>query len=226
MNLRLFNNKLIGTVPKFEMPKLEFLLIGNNQLTGSLPEFNMPILRILEVYTNKLSGNLPTLYFPAMLNIFAQDNQFTGGIPDETYLPKLKIMNVSYNKLSNTITELIPNIVFSGEHNQLTFEDIIPNVLTFNTRTYAPQDSILSDTLISIARFGSLTLDLGIDKDLKDNKYEWFKNDVPFSTIIGNNKLVFSNLSAADVGIYTCRISNPRAPLLLLNTRKIAPKSG
>jgi gliding motility-associated-like protein len=221
MNLRLFNNKLTGSIPKFVMPKLEFLLLGNNQLTGTLPEFNMPILRILEIYSNKLSGNLPTLYFPALLNLFAQDNQFTGGIPDETYLPKLKIINVSYNRLDNLISELTPNITFSGEHNKLTFDDIIPNVLTFSTRTYAPQDSILPDTIISIARFGSLTLDLGVDKDVKDNKYEWFKNDVPFSTVVGNNKLVFANLKAADVGVYTCRITNPNAPLLILYTRTI-----
>eukprot|EP00002_Diphylleia_rotans_P022079 TRINITY_DN4316_c0_g1_i7.p1 TRINITY_DN4316_c0_g1~~TRINITY_DN4316_c0_g1_i7.p1 ORF type:complete len:320 (+),score=41.89 TRINITY_DN4316_c0_g1_i7:58-1017(+) len=61
LSLELFNNKIQGTIPNFQMlPNLEYMILYSNQLSGTLPDFNkMEKLRGLWLYGNKIEGPIP-----------------------------------------------------------------------------------------------------------------------------------------------------------------------
>jgi hypothetical protein len=110
-------------------------------------------------------------------------------------------------------------------YNRMTFEDILPNMpltqIAPGFFTYAPQDSIFSDTTITRTAGQNLTIDLGIDASITTNVYQWFKNGNPWQTVTGVNKWDFTGLLPTDAGEYWVHVTNPNAPLLKLESYNI-----
>ena len=56
---------------------------------------------------------------------------------------------------------------------------------------------------------------------MAENVWRWNKNGTFWRTETGINKLIFNNLQSTDVGIYDVQVTNPKAPNLTLQSRKI-----
>ncbi len=90
----------------------------------------------------------------------------------------------------------------------MTFDDVLPAATgTLQSFTYFGQDSVYRDTTIVRSAGQSLTIDLGFDKGVASNKYEWFKNGVAYQTLTGTNKINFNALNVSDGGVYHVFVS-------------------
>jgi Leucine-rich repeat (LRR) protein len=214
--ISLENNQLSGSIPNFSLPNLQYLYLYNNQLSGSIPNFSLPNLQYLYLYNNQLSGSIPNFNLPKLLRLYLYNNNLSGGLPF-TQMPLLGTSTNFYDSLAL-------------QYNHLSFDDILPNMPLINgfynnQASYAPQDSIFSDTLITRTTGQALTIDLGIDASVATNIYQWYKNGQPWTPPVGNNsnsnQLIFNSLQSTDAGIYHARVTNPGAPALTLYSRAI-----
>jgi Leucine-rich repeat (LRR) protein len=246
--LDISNNQLTGSIPNFNLPNLKILNLQGNRLTGQIPTLNFFNLLTLNLSSNGLTGSIPNFVLPSLDALNLGSNSLTGSIPNSPFdLLRLNKLTLSLNQLSGRIPNLkliFPNLTFADlsnnrfdsctaftnlasfntsglilNLNRLTHDDIIPNISQALT-IYDMQDSILVDTTISKNVGDAYTIDLKIDGALTTSTYEWMKDGLPFLTTT-TNKLTFNSLAASDAGVYTCRVSNLNAPLLILNSRKI-----
>jgi Leucine-rich repeat (LRR) protein len=230
-NLVLHYNRLTGTIPNFNLPNLQILLLTENQLTGTIPNFNLPNLITISIGSNQLTGTIPNFNLPNLQNLYLSRNQLSGAIPNFNF-PNLTSISYDNNKIDQ-----LPKFSFSNlkrdttgfvlgmraQSNRLSFDDILPNIQYATTATfiYSPQDSFYVDTTL-LAEIGKpISIDLGIDAAITDNIYKWYKKGILIDSIVGNNKRIFNNIQATDAGVWTCRVTNTRAPLLTLQSRKI-----
>jgi Leucine-rich repeat (LRR) protein len=108
--LELSNNQLSGTIPNFNLPNLEWLLLFSNQLSGSIPNFNLPNLQAVWLYSNQLSGSIPNFNLPNLLGLSLFDNRLSGSIPNFN-LPNLRGLYLYENQLSSSIPNFnLPNL--------------------------------------------------------------------------------------------------------------------
>ncbi|CAJ1943609.1 unnamed protein product [Cylindrotheca closterium] len=105
LTLRL--NRLIGTIPKLTLPRLEGLEIWGNQLTGSIPTelANLSSLLALGLASNKLTGTIPTelARLKNLSGIWFDDNLLTGPMPSELGALPLASLNLMNNSLTGEI---------------------------------------------------------------------------------------------------------------------------
>ncbi|MCP4437954.1 MAG: T9SS type A sorting domain-containing protein [Aureispira sp.] len=228
--LDLYGNNLSGTIPDFgSCNNLIAIYIFDNNLSGSIPDFNLPNLYDLQVYDNNLSGSIPTFTnAPLLRKLYLHKNNLNGSIPTFTNLSALQELFVMENNLSGIIPDLsqLPSFAQMGiSKNMFSFDDFLPNFDSLNTNLtyfgYSPQDSIGTAATVNQAIGSNYTIDLVVDDTVTSNVYKWYKGGVLHTTINGNNELSFTNLQAADAGIYTCEVTNPNIPNLTLNSRPI-----
>ena len=218
-------NALEGSIPDFSsLPQLENLDLQLNILTGEIPDFtNLLRLKEINLGINNLSGEIPDFELPDLLRFTVGGNNLSGQVPDFSGSPNLQSLRVSFNDfddLSNLSSFEQDIFRLSAHRNQFTFEDILPNINLSNFN-YEEQDSIFETTNINLNVGESYTIDLGIDLGITENIYEWFKDGVILITVTGDNKLNLTNVQASDEGVYTCKVSNPLAPQLTLDSRLI-----
>ena len=184
-----------GHIPDFQnLPKLETFYCNENNLTGNIPDFqNLVNLKAFLCFHNQLSGDIP---------------DFSGNCPD------LRNLDLEYNQF--TFEDILPNL---QSNEQLTNGNAI---YSYDSLSYAPQDSIFTDTLITISEGEPLTIDLEIDEMLSSNQYFWFKDGQPYDTIMGDNNLTFENIALSDAGDYWVHVTNENAPELTLESYKIS----
>lgn len=239
------NNQLTGnlTFNAGDFPQMTTLALPNNQLTGSFPA-NLPTLsnlRNLYLFKNKFSGNLPNNLssLTQLRQLDLSENQFTGLIPANIgTLTNLQLVHLDSNRLTgavpatiNNLTQLwrfsafknqldsLPNLTltqltaFNVSENKLTFDDVLPNVS--RSLNYANQATIFNDVTYQRFAGDTLTIDLGKDKGVASNVYQWYQ-DGKFYTSTNSNKLIFNALQTNRTGIYTCVVTNPDAPNLVL----------
>lgn len=209
-NLQLSNNGWTGNIPSFlgNLIKLNSLNIGYNRFTGEIPtSFSNLNPHFLFLAGNQLSGDIATSFahMDNLISLNLYGNQFTGIIPDfATIAPDMQSLDVGLNRL--------------------TFKDILPNITTINAAlqpynnqlSYRPQAQIGTSTSFLFNAGDSYTFDLGIDEAITGNVYRWYKNGILVQTITGNNKLTLTNVTEADLGIYTCQVTNSGASNLTL----------
>ena len=111
--------QLSGPMPPalIKMPELSFLDVSHNQLSGPLPRtFNESKLRILVAKHNSLSGAVPAELGLAstMQKLDLSHNQLTGGTsnPEFRHLTSIGYIDLSNNKLSQDLTNLIVPLLF------------------------------------------------------------------------------------------------------------------
>jgi Leucine-rich repeat (LRR) protein len=147
----LFNNQLTGSIPQTlgRLDNLQDLELQNNRLTGSIPDSlsRLKQLSELALFNNYLSGNIPDSFsrLVKLQFLLLHHNQLTGKIPDLQRLDSLKYFEFQGNRIDsipklNPLTNF-PNLIsFRADTNQLTFDDIVPNL--WRRLVYTPQDSI------------------------------------------------------------------------------------
>ena len=130
------NTSLIGPIPNFNFPELQYLNLGSNQLSGTIPNFNLTKLQTLNLRFNKLSSTIPNFTLPNLQYLDISFNPLSGTIPN-FILPNLKTLSIGYNQLSGTIPNFnLSNLetLYIGS-NQLsgTIPDFnLPNLGTLN----------------------------------------------------------------------------------------------
>lgn len=211
-SLALNNDSLNGTLPHFHaLSELIDINLSANQLEGEVPSFtNSPKLAFIRLSWNQFSSVNDSIAFLPIQRLWLGNNQLTE-IPD---LSSITQWNGTANEPALSLND-----------NRLTFEDLIKNVSIFNNypfTVYQPQAYIYPDTIFSVNLGNSLNIDLGIDENIPNNKYTWFKDNVSFyTTITGNNKLEFTNIQFSEEGDYRVEVTNPELPDLSLFSNNI-----
>ncbi len=232
-------NQITGNFPTgWNLPLVEFLNFSSNKFTGNIPDLAFPNLKEVFFSNNSFNGSVanPT-QLPNLEKYHFHTNPLAGTIPVFTNFPKLKELSAFNCNFSGFATQT--NFINSGqpfdllelEGNQFTFEDLLPNLAGINftgaagNRSYNPQDSVFSTTILSKNAGDALTIDLGFDAAVPNNKYAWFKNGLawtpPVPNVSNSNKLIFNSLKLADAGMYQVQVTNPGASALTLFGRKI-----
>ncbi|MDF2455737.1 MAG: hypothetical protein K0R51_1730 [Cytophagaceae bacterium] len=208
--LALNSNNLTGIIPDefCDLTALEYIYLNNNYLTGNLPACigNAVSINSIDLRNNDMSGAFPAAFataMPDLADIWISNNQFTD-FPDLTGVVELSNLHV--------------------DGNNLTFEDIIPNVSIPNLGyVYSPQAVVMqsgADVLLNI--FDPFVVSVTIGGT--DNTYQWqanFLNVTDNERFTGATTSTLSNNSAvvADSGFYSCIVRNTAAPLLTLQVR-------
>ena len=218
-NLFLDNNKLEGSIPSSigNLKRLRNLWLGANQLSGEIPASlgTLDSLEDLVLNVNQFSGKVPTTFNQLKVKRLQLGTNRLTGVPNLTNVPfKDSITDVNGNR---TLGGLIVN------KNKLTFESILPNISLAQTASYRYilQDSIFKDSTIIGLAGGPLSINLRIDSAITSNSYQWFKNGKKLGNPSASNTLTINTVSFEDGGIYTCEVTNPQAPNLVLKSHAI-----
>jgi len=134
-------------------------------------------------------------------------------------LAKLSVLFLPNNRFSDlpNLSTILPLNDLQVQKNQLTFEDIEPNIGVSNF-IYSPQDSVGTAQNRAIASGSSLTVLVTVGG--ANNRYQWFKNGASISGA-PNNAYSIAAVNLTDAGAYTCRIANTVATVLTLFSRPI-----
>lgn len=213
----------------FSSESLEFINLSHNKIQGGLPQsVSSEVPMDIHVYLdhNQLSGKVPdALKNVTFWYLNLSHNQLEGVLPEIEFLEGL---DISYNRF-NGLPDLTGDSdeyykLLYCQHNHLSFDDLLPNmdILFCNDCDYEyeeeeydpyqqfrPQDTVNLQNTQGIAKGASYTIELGIDAEVKDNKYHWFKGDKLVKTT-KVDKLVVEDFSAESAGSYRCEVSNGR----------------
>ncbi|MBK8566731.1 MAG: hypothetical protein IPN76_26220 [Saprospiraceae bacterium] len=226
-------NDLEGAIPDIQLPLLKHLNLAGNNLAGAIPPFtNLGSLEEVFFSVNKLVGPVPNFAsLPNLKKLHFHTNNIAGGLPNFSNLPNLRELSASNNKIDNlpifTFFDASnqPFDLIEVDSNRLTFDDILPlfdlNYSTNGVLRYQGQDSVFTDTTISVTLGGNKTIDLGFDEGVTNNIYIWYKGNTPIDTVIGDNSRTFSNIQSNQLGTYYVKVTNPMAPQLTLHSRPI-----
>ena len=220
--LSLNNNRLTGGIPGEigDLAQLRHLSIDNNELTGDIPVTleNINLLEHISLDNNELTGSIPgeLSHLTYLKTLSLENNQLADSLPD-SFLGMDSLENLHLN--NNLLTHLpdlssLPSIhSLEVLDNQLTFEDIEPNLSVLTE--YNPQKETTNDT--TILAFIETTLTLNALVGGTDNNYQWLHNNLP---IAGANRAVFTidSLSLEDNGVYACEITSNVVGGLTLRT--------
>jgi len=91
------------------LKKLEEFYCSLNQLTGEIPPSigNLERLKILDLSINELTGHIPPQlgFLPNIQSLAIDSNSLSGPVPDFSNLRFFNTLNLSYNRLTGTISK-------------------------------------------------------------------------------------------------------------------------
>ncbi|MBS3770957.1 MAG: T9SS type A sorting domain-containing protein [Bacteroidales bacterium] len=228
--LSLWNNQLKGAIPPElgNLTKLQWLDLSNNRLNDSIPAeiSNLNNLGYFRLHGNKLTGNIPP-EFGNLSRLFLLDlaeNRLTGSIPGEfSNLNNIRLL------LQNNNLDKLPELSaftklreLNVQNNQLTFEDIEPNVNAGINWLYSPQKKVDSVQNYQLGNGESKILSVTLGG--ADNRYHWYKDNTLINGAT-NDTLIIGDFSEEDEGIYKCKIYNTVVPGLELVSHPITLSS-
>ncbi len=229
--LYLNDNNLDGIIPDFtNLPNLFSLNLSGNLLTGDVINFSsLPELEYLYLKNNKLDGQIADLQLsPKLRTIDLSFNQLSSTIPDYSQHGNLAYLSLEGNNLSTPIPALLNSSV-NIKNNKYTFSEILSsgNLATTKTFEYSPQQLIYIDTTILVLSGEDVQFDLEIDPAVTTNEYLWSKDDqylfpTPPPNDPSENIFILPEVTTADAGRYTVRVTNSEAPSLYLYSRPIS----
>jgi internalin A len=221
-NLVVHNNnlKIIPSLDK--LTKLEYVNVAHNELK-ELPSLDKLVaLHTIHCFANELSS-LPRLdSLKSLEHIEAHNNKLTL-LPN---LPKTcRIRNFYAN--NNFITKLpdfsncssLEKVRMYG-NDPLTFEDYVPltSINKFDSIFKpSPQRPYKVGKKSAISEGDSLVLATGIDKNVQNVMYEWYKNGKLIKTVT-NDYFKIPATTLSDSGKYTCVLKHPVFNIILLVT--------
>lgn len=232
----LFEGSLSGQFENFV--HLERLVIGSNQFAGTIPQeiAALPALKVLSMDKNQLTGSIPELLGCAqsggLEGVNFDNNYLSGEIPpclleNEKEIPKGVSLQLSNNSFRDPIDEFnrMGWRKLFIHNNFYTFEDFIHLIDFFQgigeNIVYAPQGMAgKRDTVLAYIDNDAL-IELSFDDTVSTNTYFWFKDGLPFDTIVGANELRIEQVQHEDAGLYHAEIVNSIAPDLRLMTHPI-----
>ncbi len=228
--LVLSHNNFSGEIPTSigSLTKLRYLCLNNNEFSGTIPASigNLTELRYLDLSNNQLIGPVPVeLENITKVYLINLENNLIGTI-NTSGSSVLKNASVENNRqIPDELSSLLLMDTLHMEGNQLQFNDVEAifswdNFDDFNEFIYAPQDSIGISKTIEKLEAQSVTLEIDNYFPGPSDTYQWYKNNTLLSGKTSST-LTLTNLKISDSGNYTCKISNPVATALTLNTRKI-----
>lgn len=223
------HNNISGTIPEGfgNLIKLRHLRLSNNSLTSLIPASlgNLTELRSLELNNNKFIGPIPielkNLTKTYIINV---DNNLIGEINLDAAPPFPKnAMAVSNRQIPDELADLVEMDTLYLGGNKLQFNDIEAifswdNYSDFQDFIYFPQDSIgISKTE---EKFTGESITFSIDNYYPgpSDTHQWYKNGT-LLTGKTNPTLELTNLQLSESGEYHCKVSNPVASALILNSR-------
>ncbi len=215
----------LTTPPDISKMKSLFVFDVNINKLTSIPDFKNNLnLRVLHAMNNQLDS-LPDLSQLTLLDSVQLGSNYLRHAPDfsssKATLKKLDLSNNFISDLPDLSAFAMLNTLYV-QGNQLTFEDLIPITKNTVTKTflYSPQDSIGEAKTISLVANTPFVFGLGIDKGLQTDTYTWSKNDTLVKTTAVDTLRIVSPTSA-DAGVYTCTVTNPALPNLILSSKPV-----
>lgn len=204
------SNNLSGQIPDLSSwRRLRFINVPGNNLFGSLPDLNTnnSNFRNSQWQNNNFSGAIPESWnFPGSNEIFRlwlHDNDLSGPIPERLADP-----GHSYSD------------GFRVDGNRYLFSDLVPFIeLGPNNFTYAPQQAFGVARTVSRPAGDRVVIEFP-EVSHPDNRYQWVKNGSDISGATSRT-LTISSMSDSDQGIYSLRVTNPKAPDLTLTSVEI-----
>jgi hypothetical protein len=178
--------------------------------------------------TNWLAGPITTWFGVTVTSgrvaaLSLASNNLTGNIPSGiNSLTSLTALNLSGNNIGQLpdLTSMTAITSFNVSNNNLTFEDLEPNV-GITGIVYSPQKVIdVGDTTLSLIVGDPMNLTLNVNGTA--NRYQWQLNtlDVPGDTLNTLSK----NATLADNGVWRLKITNSIVPGLDLFSNDIKVK--
>lgn len=203
-HIELSNNNLSGQLPNLmrEFDSLRHLNLRGNELNQTLTRRVFEPLKIttINLSQNQLSGRFPDgiLAADSLKECLVQENQFT----------EFPIYNGSDTPKVNT---------FDITQNRLTFEDL--RYLTFfQALVYVPQQPVGNpENFVRLVDF-NLSFDAVLTES--DTRYQWLKNGDTLASET-NFELEFIGLRVSDAGTYTCRMTHPDVPELMMEREPV-----
>lgn len=200
--------------------KLELSAQG---LRGEIPQklSTLPSLEVLDLSHNQLHGTIPDNFaaIEPLVWLDLSHNQLEGAIPESfANLKNLEIFWVNHNKFTK-IPVLYPKNPWRKlsegalrlAHNHFTMEDLLKNA-GVKYYTYAPQATIGQAQAVLIYFDNKPFMRFDLDKDVKTNRYRWFKDSAFF-------KLTDTPvLKLTAPGIYFLEVTNPLLPKITLKS--------
>lgn len=231
LTIDLGNNGFSGSIPSEigQLNNLFFLYLDNNAFSGAIPAALGDCTNLIRLWLddNNLSGTIPSSFgnLTMLQVLWLSRNELSGPVPDSFQnMSSLNHLEIQFNNLTYLpdlsglpVENQVNKLRIQG--NNFSFDDILPNFGQALGTYYAPQDTVGMVSTINGCIDERIVIDLGIDSGITSNVYEWSRNGGPYggyATIVGSPELVFQNSTAADAGVYTCRVTNPNAPLLEL----------
>lgn len=242
----LHNNKLNGNnnIKWTELKSLSWIRLDNNDLEFNNVEIESDSLRSLNLSKSKIKGTLK-VNGKNLKHLIINDNELTTlHLPENgrlwelrmnknqiTDIKHLRLMSkgkafLNNNQLRVEIKQLDVCDSIDVSNNKYSFEHLVP-LKDVNYFKYAPQEKILKkDTIRWVQGLDTVSFDLEIDKDLKDNEYYWKRNGIDIRKVVGNNKLEFSSFNRNnDTGDYIVSVTNKLLTDLELSSHKITFKA-
>jgi photosystem II stability/assembly factor-like uncharacterized protein/Leucine-rich repeat (LRR) protein len=224
--LHVGSNQLNGIIPTEigNLTNLKVLELYDNQFTGAIPTAisSLANLEYLRLYNNQLSDRIPTGlgYIKKLREISLQQNQFYGAVPATlTGIDSLRMLFLQSNKFFD-----LPNLKplsrltnLEVQNNQLTFEDLEPNVGIAGF-IYSPQDSVGTAYDTTVAAGSSLSMNVSVNGAY--NQYQWYHNGTSISGATDSSYTI-DTVNAKSPGKYICNITNTVVTNLTLYSRPI-----
>jgi Leucine-rich repeat (LRR) protein len=197
----------------------------NNDTLTPLPNLRLKSLQRLDLSGNELVGKLPAFnHLDSLQELYLDHNQFSSIFP-LLQLNQLRYLYFDHNRIDSfqpqTRTQLPQLMTLQADYNRLTFDDLLPNLSVARNRfTYANQDSIFGDCIVTKEIGSRVQVSLCIDSAVTSSTYKWFKGNT-WLRDTNCNQLIINILRLQDTGVYTCRVTNDSARGLTLFSRRI-----
>jgi len=236
-SLNLGNNHFDGNLPASieYLDNLDRLFIQNGTLSGPLPaEIGLlDNLAYLGLKNNQISGELPKTLglLPKLVSLYLEDNQFTGAVPKSmATMDSLRIISLNNNQLSAPIDRdfVKARISLKVANNKFTFNDLLPissmatqlNRCGHKTFHYDDQATLQLPASLQLYPKQSSVINIPEVASKNGNVYKWFK-DGEFLETRYSNDFAIKKMDGFKEGSYSCEISNPNVPDLILYTTDI-----
>ncbi len=238
--LRLINlgsNHFVGNLPTSiqYLDQLTRLYIQDSELSGIIPDElgYLDNLTHFSLRDNNIEGEIPASL--GMLSnlkaMYLDGNQLTGSVPRELKaIDSLLVVNLTDNQLSGRVPEEFGDTDRISKlrigKNKFSFEDIVPHMFGIEEVKnrcghyifeYIHQEEIPTEPFVELYPNQSYTFHLDVDHQVYNNVYQWFKDGDLIATNY-TNSFTIHEMNEAKEGIYTCEITNAKAPRLILHS--------